>query len=185
MIFHGLNHLQPIFSIESPCFVTRFNHQRFSDESRVPRMMRPTTCSEAQPIIPSSWWWVNHPQWWDIDRSIWLVGQGQPSEKWWSSSIGKISNPIYGKIKLMATKPPTSPWLWIKHQFSTWPPPPLAPGEMVRAYCKHQSWDVMGPMIPWWNVEWRPWETVLSVLTGCWTNHSFLGYHHYIHIYSI
>ena len=31
---------------------------------------------------------------------------GHPSEKIWKS-IGMISNPIYGKIRLMATKPPT------------------------------------------------------------------------------
>ena len=40
----------------------------------------------------------------------WLVGQGHPSENM-SSSIGMIRNPIYGKIKLMATKPPTGIWV--------------------------------------------------------------------------
>ena len=47
-------------------------------------------------------------QWWRIIRTFsgwWL---GHPSEKYMSSSIGMISNPRYGKIKLMAAKPPTS-----------------------------------------------------------------------------
>ena len=39
----------------------------------------------------------------------WLVGQGKnPSEKWWSSSIGMIRNPMYGKIKNGNQLPPTS-----------------------------------------------------------------------------
>ena len=43
----------------------------------------------------------NHAGWWF-----------QPLWKIWKS-IGMISNPIYGKIKLMATKPPTS-WVFVR-----------------------------------------------------------------------
>ena len=44
----------------------------------------------------------------------WLVGQGHPSEKWWTSSMtGWSSKPnLSGKIKLMATKPPTRKPMW-------------------------------------------------------------------------
>ena len=33
--------------------------------------------------------------------SIWLVVSTNPSEKWWTSSVGIMTFPIYGKIKIM------------------------------------------------------------------------------------
>ena len=35
---------------------------------------------------------------WDVVQ-IWLVVEPYPSEKWWSSSVGIMKVPIYGKIK--------------------------------------------------------------------------------------
>ena len=54
--------------------------------------------------------WINHHQPYSshadyISYYCWLV-VGPPLWKIWKS-IGMISNPIYGKIKLMATKPPS------------------------------------------------------------------------------
>ena len=55
----------------------------------------------------SGWWFERHP-----------------SEKWWSSSSGMMRFPIYGKIKFMATKPPTRAQDWI-------------PNENVASICLH------------------------------------------------
>ena len=48
---------------------------------------------------------------WTHDKSwqwqYWLVVEPYPSEKWWSSSVGIITFPIYGKSKNACSKPPT------------------------------------------------------------------------------
>ena len=76
---------------------------------------------------PQSWIRINppyihtDPSWECHSILIWLVGQGHPSEKWWSSSIkGWWKKPnMNGKIKkLMATKPPTS---YTKFRRCVWP----------------------------------------------------------------
>ena len=42
--------------------------------------------------------WVPNLSW---NIIIWLVVELYPSEKWWSSSVGMMTFPIYGKIKAM------------------------------------------------------------------------------------
>ena len=54
----------------------------------------------------------------DLARWSWLVVFRHPSEKWWSSSFGMMRFPIYGKMKKMATKPPTSE-VFMAHQIGT------------------------------------------------------------------
>ena len=34
-----------------------------------------------------------------VSRYLWLVVAANPSEKWWTSSLGMMTFPIYGKIK--------------------------------------------------------------------------------------
>ena len=69
-------------------------------------------CKSSWDFI-SLFWEYDRP--WNMAKNLleylifiltWLV-VGPPLWKIWKS-IGMISNPIYGKIKLMATKPPTS-----------------------------------------------------------------------------
>ena len=52
----------------------------------------------------------------DIDGDIcgyicWLVVSTYPSEKWWSSSVGMMKFPIYGKSSKPCSKLPTSIWI--------------------------------------------------------------------------
>ena len=50
--------------------------------------------------VPSGWWFIATPL------------------KNMTSSIGMMTFPVYGKIKLMATKPPTSPFIFVGLQDS-------------------------------------------------------------------
>ena len=44
-----------------------------------------------------------------ITNNGWLVVEPYPSEKWWSSSVGMMKFPIYGKIRT-CSKPPSRKW---------------------------------------------------------------------------